>query len=154
MRGLSSLPPSRREGPAAARSGTSSPRPKRRRSGRSSISGSCKRPKRARQANVTKSARHMPSHELVDDMRSERKITKPKRNINLNKPSSRKRKRKRSSQRPITRFFNTNNPSQEAQSTDRISPSKRPRINIDSPPRIVNVPAPKGSECLGANFPT
>ena len=145
-------------GPASARVETPSPqlrrRGRRRSRSRGSSSSSEKKPKRAR---ITRFDRHIPSNELAHDGRYERKINssaKPKRKINLNKPTLRRRKRKHNSQQPITSFFNTYNSAREAQLTNSNGPSKRPRHNADFTPRTSNIPAPKGSDCLGANFPT
>ena len=106
---------------------------------------------------MTQFNRHIPSNELAHDGHYEQKINnsaKPRRKINLNKPNPSKRKRKRSSQQPITNVFNTYDSAREAQSTNSNVPSKRPRRNADLSPRISFAPAPKGSDCLGANFPT
>ena len=108
---------------------------------------------------MTQFNRHIPSNELAHDGHYELKINNsatPRRKINLNKPAFRKRKRKRkhSSQHPITKFFNTYDSAREAQITNSTVPCKRPRRSPDSVPRNSFTPAPKGSDCLGANFPT
>jgi len=122
----------------------------------SSNSGVIK-PKRARQLKLTYFNSHIPSNDLGNNRNYERKINysvKPRRKINSNKQNLRKRKREQNNRQPITRFFNTYDSAREAQLTNSKGPSKRARHNSNFFPRTSKSPAPKGSDCLGANFPT
>ena len=174
VRGLSSSPPQDVRGrvgsdllplrpPATSRlvPGSSPPtktlKRRGRRRGRSSCSSSSReqKPKRARQLKMTQFVSHIPSNELAYDRHHERDINnsaKPRRKIKLNRQLLRKRKREHNNRQPSTGFFNTYNSAREAQLSK--GPSKRARHNSDFFPRTSNSPAPKGSDCLGANFPT
>ena len=174
VRGLSSSPPQDVRGrvgsdllplrpPATSRlvPGSSPPtktlKRRGRRRGRSSCSSSSReqKPKRARQLKMTQFVSHIPSNELAYDRHYERDINnsaKPRRKIKLNRQLLRKRKREHNNRQPSTGFFNTYNSAREAQLSK--GPSKRARHNSDFFPRTSNSPAPKGSDCLGANFPT